>query len=243
MVSIFFKELNSYFSSLIAYIVIGVFLVILGLVMWVFPDTSLLNYSYATLDQVFDIAPVIFLFLIPAITMRSFAEEQQSGTIEILATKPISDVEIVAGKFLANFALVIFAILPTLIYYYSVYQLGAPPGNLDSGAIMGSYIGLILLGGVFAAIGIFASALTNNQIVAFIISIFFCFLFYWGFYFFSKLPVFVGRVDDIVQMLGIEYHYLSISKGVIDSRDVVYFLSVILAFLGLTITVLEKRKW
>lgn len=243
MVSIFFKELNSYFSSLIAYIVIGVFLVILGLVMWVFPDTSLLNYSYATLDQVFDIAPVIFLFLIPAITMRSFAEEQQSGTIEILATKPISDVEIVAGKFLANFALVIFAILPTLIYYYSVYQLGSPPGNLDSGAIMGSYIGLILLGGVFAAIGIFASALTNNQIVAFIISIFFCFLFYWGFYFFSKLPVFVGRVDDIVQMLGIEYHYLSISKGVIDSRDVVYFLSVILAFLGLTITVLEKRKW
>ncbi|MCB0661363.1 MAG: gliding motility-associated ABC transporter permease subunit GldF [Saprospiraceae bacterium] len=243
MLSIFIKELNSFFSSLIAYIVVGVFLAILGLIMWVFPDTSLLNYSYATLDQLFDMAPVIFLFLIPAITMRSFAEEQQTGTIEILSTKPLSDTEIVGGKFLANFALVIFSILPTLIYYYSVYKLGAPEGNLDSGAIMGSYIGLILLGGGFAAIGIFASALTNNQIVAFIISVFFCFLFYWGFYFFSKLPIFVGKVDDIVQMLGIEYHYLSISKGVVDSRDVVYFLSFILAFLGLTVTVLEKRKW
>ncbi|MEZ4951771.1 MAG: gliding motility-associated ABC transporter permease subunit GldF [Saprospiraceae bacterium] len=243
MLSIFLKEINSFFSSLIAYIVIGVFLAILGLIMWVFPDTSLLNYNYATLDQLFDMAPIIFMFLIPAITMRSFAEESQAGTIEILSTKPLSDFEIVGGKFLANFALVTFAILPTLIYYYSVYKLGAPEGNLDSGAIMGSYIGLILLGGGFTAIGVFSSALTNNQIVAFILAVFFCFLFHWGFFFFSKLPVFVGKFDDVVQMLGIDYHYLSISKGVVDSRDVIYFFSVILAFLGLTVTVLEKRKW
>jgi ABC-2 type transport system permease protein len=243
MLSIFLKEINSFFSSLIAYIVIGVFLAILGLIMWVFPDTSLLNYNYATLDQLFDMAPIIFMFLIPAITMRSFAEESQAGTIEILSTKPLSDFAIVGGKFLANFALVIFAILPTLIYYYSVYKLGAPEGNLDSGAIMGSYIGLILLGGVFTSIGVFSSALTNNQIVAFILAVFFCFLFHWGFFFFSKLPVFVGKFDDVVQMIGIDYHYLSISKGVVDSRDVIYFFSVILAFLGLTVTVLEKRKW
>lgn len=243
MLSIFLKEVNTFFSSLIGYIVIGVFLVALGLVLFVFPNTSLLQYDYATLDQLFDIAPMIFAFLIPAITMRSFAEEQQTGTIELLATKPVSDLAIVLGKFFACLTLVAFAILPTLLYYYTVYQLGAPKGNLDSGAIMGSYFGLIFLGGAFAAIGIFASSLTNNQIVAFIVATFLCFLIHWGFDLFSRLPVFIGKSDVLVQMLGMEYHYNSISRGIIDSRDIIYFLSVIAIFMMLTLTSLEKRKW
>lgn len=243
MVSIFLKEVNTFFSSLIGYITIGVFLIAMGLVLFVFPDTSLLEYNYATLDQLFSIAPLIFAFLIPAITMRSFAEEQQTGTIELLATKPVSDLSIILGKFLASMALVIFALLPTLLYYYTVYQLGSPKGNLDSGAIAGSYLGLIFLAGAFASIGIFASSLTNNQIVAFILATALCFLLHFGFYYFSKLPVFVGKSDDIIQMLGIDYHYNSISRGIVDSRDVIYFLSVIGIFIMLTLTSLERRKW
>ena len=243
MLTIFLKEINTFFSSLIGYIVVGVFLGILGLVMFVFPDTSLLNYNYATLDQLFDIAPMVFVFLIPAVTMRSFAEEQQTGTIELLATRPLTDLQIVLGKFFACLALVVFALLPTLLYYYTVHQLGSPKGNLDSGAIMGSYLGLIFLAGTFVAIGIFASSLTNNQIVGFILATFLCFIFHWGFFFFSKLPIFVGKVDDIVQMIGIDYHYMSISRGVIDTRDVIYFISVIGIFIAMTVTSLERRKW
>lgn len=243
MLTIFLKEINNFFSSLIGYIVVGVFLGILGLIMFVFPDTSLLNYNYATLDQLFDIAPMVFVFLIPAVTMRSFAEENQTGTIELLATRPLSDLQIVLGKYFASLALVVFALLPTVLYYITVYQLGSPKGNLDSGAIMGSYIGLIFLAATFVAIGIFASSLTNNQIVGFILATFLCFLFYWAFLFISTLPVFVGRVDDIVQMIGIDYHYTSISRGVIDSRDVIYFVSLISVFIAMTVTSLERRKW
>lgn len=243
MLSIFWKEVNAFFSSLIGYIVVGSFLVILGLVLFVFPDTSLLSYNYASLDQLFDLAPMIFMFLIPAITMRTFAEEQQNGTIELLVTRPLRDFEIVLGKYLACMLLVLFAILPTVLYYWTVYQLGAPKGNLDSGAILGSYIGLICLSGVFVAIGLFASSLTNNQIVGFILGTFLCFIFYWGFLFFSRLPVFVATVDDIVQMIGIDYHYRMISKGIIDTRNVIYFISVILVFIWMTQTSLERRKW
>ncbi len=243
MRSIFLKEVNTFFSSLIGYIVIGVFLTALGLVLFVFPDTSLLQYNYATLDQLFSVAPMIFAFLIPAITMRSFAEEQQTGTIELLATKPVSDLAIVLGKFFACLVLVFFAILPTLLYYYTVYQLGTPKGNLDSGAIAGSYIGLVLLGGAFVSIGLFASSLTANQIVAFIFATFLCFFIHWGFDLFSSLPIFVGKSDVLVQMLGIEYHYKSISRGIIDSRDVIYFISLIVFFIVLTLTSMERRKW
>jgi len=243
MQSIFLKEINTFFSSLIGYIVIGVFLVALGLVMFVFPDSSLLEYKYATLNQLFDIAPQIFMFLIPAVTMRSFAEEQQSGTIELLATRPITDLQIVLGKYAANLVLVLFALLPTLLYYYTVYQLGSPKGNLDSGAILGSYIGLFLLAAVFVAIGIFASSITNSQIVALSLAAFLCFIVHYGFFFFSKLPVFVGKVDDVVQMLGIDYHYESISRGVLDTRDLLYFLSMITLFIAMTLTALQRTKW
>ncbi len=243
MQSIFLKEINTFFSSLIGYIVIGVFLVALGLVMFVFPDSSLLEYKYATLNQLFDIAPQIFMFLIPAVTMRSFAEEQQSGTMELLATRPITDLQIVMGKYTANLVLVLFALLPTVLYYYTVYQLGSPKGNLDSGAILGSYIGLFLLAAVFVAIGIFASSITNSQIVALSLAAFLCFIVHYGFFFFSKLPVFVGKVDDVVQMLGIDYHYESISRGVLDTRDLLYFLSMITLFIAMTLTALQRRKW
>lgn len=243
MTSIFFKELNTFFSSLVGYITIGVFLVIMGLIVWVFPDTSLLNYNYATLNQLFDIAPLIFLFLIPAVTMRSFAEEQQNGTLELLVTRPLTDWAIVLGKFLAALALVVFALLPTLLYYYTIHQLGSPVGNLDSGAVMGSYLGLTLLAAVFASIGLFASSLTANQIVGFLLGSLLCFLFYYGFDFISRLPIFVGKTDDVVQMIGIDYHYDSISRGVVDTRDLVYFLSVVAVFLMGTVVSLERRKW
>ncbi|MEM9847580.1 MAG: gliding motility-associated ABC transporter permease subunit GldF [Bacteroidota bacterium] len=243
MLSIFLKEVNAFFSSLIGYIVIGIFLVITGLFMFVFSDYSILNYQFATLDQLFGIAPMIFLFLIPAVTMRSFAEEQQSGTIELLETRPLSDWQITLGKYFACLLLVIFALLPTLLYYWTVHELGSPKGNLDSGAILGSYIGLTFLAASFTAIGIFSSSLTNNQIVAFILASFLCFLFYWGFLFISNLPIFVGKVDDIIQMIGIDYHYESISRGVLDSRDLIYFLSLISVFLLATVTALQRRKW
>ena len=243
MLSIFRKEINLFFSSLIGYIVIGVFLVVLGLFLFVFPDTSLLNYGFATLDQLFSMAPNIFVFLIPAITMRTFAEEQQNGTIELLITRPISDWQIIFGKYLASLALVVFALLPTLIYYYTVYELGAPRGNLDSGGIMGSYFGLLFLAAGFVAIGIFASSITRNQIVAFLAATALCFWFFWGFDYLSRLPVFVGQGDDIVQMMGMLYHYDSLSRGVLDSRDLIYFLSISGFFLFLSMLALERRKW
>lgn len=243
MYSILKKEINTFFSSLIGYIVIGVFLIYLSLMMWVLPDTSIFEYSYATLDQLFDLSPLIFMFLIPALTMRSFAEEKQTGTIELLVTRPLSDVQIILGKFFACVALLVFALLPTLIYYITIYTLGSPVGNIDSGATWGSYIGLILLGASFVAIGIFASSLTRNQIVSFVVAIFFCFIFYWLFDMISRLPIFVGKVDDIIQMFGVEYHYRSLSRGVIESRDVIYFLSVIAFFITATKVSLESRKW
>lgn len=243
MGSIFLKEVNSIFSSLIGYVVIAVFLLLMGLVMWVFPDYSVLNYNYASLQQLFDIAPIIFLFLIPAITMRSFAEENQTGTIELLATRPITDLSIVLGKFFAGLVLVGFSLLPTLLYYWTVSTLGSPPGNIDGGAVAGSYFGLIMLAAVFISIGIFSSSLTNNQIVSFVIAVFLCFLCYFGFTFISKLPIFVGTLDAMVQKLGIEYHYYSISRGLVDTRDLIYFVSASALFVFLTLFSLERRKW
>ncbi len=242
MLSIFYKEINAFFSSLIGYFVVGIFLVFMGLTLFVFPQTSLLQYNFATLDQLFDLAPMVFMFLIPAITMRSFAEERQSGTIELLSTRPISDLKIVLGKYFACLTLVAFALLPTVLDYVTVHQLGSPPGNLDSGAILGSYIGLLLLSAVFVGIGVFASSLSDNQIVAFLLATFLCFLFFYGFLYFSELPIFLGKGDDIVQMFGIDYHYRSISRGILDTRDFVYFISVIGLFLFFTLLSLDKQK-
>lgn len=243
MASIFFKEINSFFSSLIGYIVIGVFLIVMGLFLWIFPDTNLLDYGYAGLDELFVTTPNIFMFLIPAITMRLLAEETQTGTIELLATRPLTDLEIILAKYFAAVFLVIFALIPTLIYYYTMYQLGSPVGNIDGGAFWGSFIGLILLGASFAAIGVFASSLTNNQIVSFIVAVFLCFFFFKGFDLMSNFPFFIGSLDYVIEMIGINHHYSSISRGVLDTRDIVYFLSLIGIFIMLTNTSLERRKW
>ncbi len=243
MWTIFRKEISVFFSSLIGYMAVGLFLVVMGLILFVWPQTSLLDGNYATLDQLFDVAPMIFTFLIPAITMRSFAEENQTGTIELLATRPLRDTDIVLGKFFAALALACLALLPTLLYYLTVYQLGSPKGNLDSGAITGSYIGLLMLAGAFTAVGLLASALSNNQIVAFLSAAFLCFLLHWGFDLFSSLPLFAGRGDALIQQFGINAHYASISRGVIDSRDMVYFFSVIIVFLALTAAAVNRHKW
>lgn len=242
MYSIFLKEIRSFLSSLIAYVVIIVFLLLIGLFTWVFADGNVLTLGYSNLDILFTMAPWVFIFLISAITMRSLSEEIKQGTFEILSTKPITDVQIIVGKYLASVTLVAFAILPTLLYFYSIYQLGLPKGNIDMGATWGSYIGLLLLGSCYAAIGIFASAVTPNQIIAFILGMFLCFFFYVGFQQLSNLALF-GSFDNVVQWLGIQYHYESISRGVLDTRDLVYFGSVISVFLGLTYIVLDSRKW
>src|SRR6201996_6077206 len=189
VLSILKKEITSYLSSLVAYVTIGVFLLVLGLFLWVFPESSILDYGYAGLDSLFSTAPYLFMFLIPAITMRSLAEERREGTFEVLMTRPLTDGQIVLGKFLACVLLVLFALIPTLVYYYSVYQLGTPQGNIDTGAVIGSYIGLFLLGSGFAAIGLFASSISKNQIIAFTIAAALCFFIYAGFELLSPLPV------------------------------------------------------
>ncbi len=210
--------------------------------MWVFSETSVLDYNFATLDQLFSIAPLVFLFLIPAITMRSISEEKSKGTLELLFTKPLTIYDIVVGKYLANFTLVLLSILPTFVYYYSVYQLGSPVGNLDSGAIFGSYIGLMFLGGTFVAIGMFASSLTYNQIAAFILGAFLCFFMHWAFLYISALPIFATSFDLVIQKLGINYHYTNISRGLIETKDIIYFISIIVIFVYATIMVIQFRK-
>lgn len=241
-VGVFVKELRSYFSSLIAYIVILVFLVMMGLFLWVFPQTNILDYGYANIDPLFQLAPYIYLFLIPAITMRTFAEEKRTGTMEILLTRPLSDWDIILGKYFACLLLVLFALAPTLIYYYTVHELGAPTGNIDTAAVIGSYIGLILLGAIFTSIGLLASAITDNQIVAFIMAVFLCYVMYDGFASIAAINLWADSAYMISQ-LGIDYHYASISKGLIDSRNLLYFGSVVFLTLWLTKTVLGARRW
>jgi ABC-2 type transport system permease protein len=242
MLSIYKKEFYAYLSSLVAYITIGIFLTVLGLFLWVFPDTSILDYGYAGLDSLFNTVPYLFMFLIPAITMRTLAEEKKEGTFELLATKPLTDWDIILGKYLAAVTLVLFALIPTLIYYISVYQLGATVGNIDSGAVIGSYIGLFLLGAAFVAIGVFSSSLTKNQIIAFAIAVFLCFITFSGFDSASQILSFQS-IDSILINLGINAHYQSISRGVLDTRDLIYFLSFIAIFLAITKTILGGRKW
>jgi ABC-2 type transport system permease protein len=237
------KEIKSFLSSLIGYVVIVVFLLVLGLFMWVFSvDSNVLHNGYANINPLFEIAPWVFLFLIPAITMRSFAEERKSGTIELLLTRPLKDMQIVFAKFLAGFILVIFSLLPTLVYYYTVHKLGNPPGNIDTGGMWGSYIGLLFLGGAFVSIGIFASALSDNQIISFVMAVAFCAFCYIGFDNLSSLEIF-NKADNFILSLSINTHYVSMSRGVIDTRDMLYFISLIGIFLFATRTVVESRKW
>ncbi len=217
-----------------------VFLLLNGLIFFVFPDTSLLDYGYASLDNFFRLAPWVFLFLIPTITMRSFADEYKSGTFELLKTLPVKTTHIVWGKYFGALLIVLLALLPTVTYAVSLQQLSIV-GGIDMGSTTGSYIGLFMLGAVFTAIGICASSFTSNTVVAFIGAALTCLLFYTGFDALGKLPVFVSGLDYYVQMLGINFHYRSISKGVLDIRDLIYYATLILIFLLITKRNTEKQ--
>ncbi|MBO7074492.1 MAG: gliding motility-associated ABC transporter substrate-binding protein GldG [Bacteroidales bacterium] len=242
MYALFKKEINNFLSSLIGIMVVVVFLLITGLFLWVFKsDFNIMSYGYANLDGLFILAPWVFLFLVPAVTMRFFAEERRTGTIEMLLTKPLSDWQIVGAKYLAGVTLVLLALIPTLIYYLTVSHLAMPAGNVDHGGIWGSYIGLFFLSAAFVSIGVFCSSVTNNQILAFILSVFLCGFLYIGFEFIYSLSLF-GKIDLFIQQLGMAAHYSSMSRGVIDTRDLLYFLAIIALFLCLTKSSLASRK-
>ena len=243
MWTLYRKELTGFFSSLIGYLTIAVFLVLTGLMLWVLKGGfNLLDYGFASLDGLFMIGPFLYLFLIPAITMRSLAEERRGGTIEMLMTRPLKDWTIVWAKFLAAWTLVLISLLPTLVAYFSVVTLGDPVGNIDTGSVVGSYIGLLMLGGAFVAIGVFCSSLTQNQIVSFILAAVLCAAAYLGFESLHNMG-FLGGADLFVKRLGMMDHYESISRGVVDTRDVLYFVSVMALFLMATRMVLQSRKW
>jgi len=240
MKALLLREIKSFFGSPIGYLVIAIFLLLNGLFLWVFEgDFNILNSGFADLGPFFTIAPWILIFLIPAVTMRSFSDEKKQGTIELLFTKPLSLWEIVNGKFFGAIILIVLALLPTLIYVFVISWLGNPQGNIDMGSTLGSYFGLLFLIGGYTAIGVFTSTLSENQIVAFIASVFLCFVFYFGF---EGIAGFAGSLSNAVAAFGMDYHFKSMSRGVIDTRDVVYFLSVAFFFLALTVYQLKTLK-
>lgn len=240
---LFVKEIKGFLHSLTGYIVMGVFLGLTGLFLWVFPlADNILDRGFADINGLFNIAPIVFLLLIPAITMRSFAEERKTGTIELLLTYPLSDMKILLAKYFASVVLIIVSLIPTLLYFITVYFLGYTKGNLDMGAMWGSYIGLLFLGSVFAAVGVFVSTMTDSQITSFIFSVLLCFLLWLAFDFIYSFHVF-GNLGYVVKSLGISHHYASISRGVVDSRDILYFLSVIVLFLFMARLRLQSRNW
>lgn len=235
------KEIRGFLGSLIGQVVVVVFLLITGLFLWVFPD-NILDMGYADLGPLFFIAPWVFLFLVPAVTMRSFSEERRTGTIELLLTKPLTELQLVLAKYIASVVLVLIALLPTLVYWYSLNDLAMPRGNLDNGGIIGSYIGLFFLASSFAAIGVFASAITENQVVAFMVAVFIAFFLFIGFDLIASFDVF-GALEGPIKAIGIQDHYASLSRGVLDLRDVIYFVATIGVFLLLTRTALQSRRW
>lgn len=233
MFAILRKEINTFFASPIGYLVIAVFLVLNGLFLWVFNgEFNILNNGYADLSSFFLLAPWILLFLIPAVTMRSFSDEKKQGTLELLVTKPISNLQIILGKYFGAFLLIVIALIPTLLYVYTINKLGNPVGNFDLAVIIGSYFGLLFLIAAYTAIGIFASSLTDNQIVAFIIAVFICFIFYFGFDGIASYSLFGTSIG--VEQFGMATHYKSMSRGVIDTRDLIYFISIAAFFILIT---------
>lgn len=233
MLAILKKEINTFFTSPIGYLVIAVFLLLNGLFLWIFKgEFNILDNGFADLSAFFLLSPWILIFLIPAVTMRSFADEKKQGTLELLLTKPISHLNIVLGKYLGALILIIIALIPTLLYVYSLWSLGSPQGNLDTGNLIGSYFGLLFLVGAYTSVGIFASSLTDNQIVAFILAVFICFFFYFGFEGLSNYNIFGDEL--YIEKLGMESHFKSMSRGVLDTRDMIYFLSISIAFIVMT---------
>jgi ABC-2 type transport system permease protein len=239
MKSLFLKEITAFFGSLTGYLVLVLFLVAIGLLVWVFPESSVLDYGYADLESLFLYTPYVFTFLIPAISMRSLAEERRAGTWELLQTSPLSLTQIVLAKYLALIVLVFMAILPTLGYAYSISLLGNPAGNLDWAGFFGSWLGLLMIGATFSAVGLFASSLTSQQVLAFVLGVFLCFVLYFG------LTALAGMVSGDwaywIEELSLSYHYNSLSRGVIDSRDIFFLLGMIWVFLGATVLILKKK--
>jgi ABC-2 type transport system permease protein len=242
MLALYLKEVRGFLSSIIGYVFMSIFLLSTGIFLWIVSyDTNLLEAKIADLIPFFNLAPTIFLILIPAITMRSFAEERRTGTIELLFTKPLFEWQIVLSKFLAGTTLVFISVLPTLIYFVSIYRLADPVGNMDFGATVTSFIGLLLIGACFVSIGLFASSLTQSQIVAFIIAMFGTWMLFEGLDMLGSFNV-LGKLDYVIRYIGIKSHYTSIMKGLVDSRDVIYFLSLMVLFLFATITVVKGQK-
>lgn len=252
MFTLFFKEIKEFFSSVTGYLVVIIFLLINSMFLWIFKGAfNIFDLEMANIDSLFIISPWVFLFLVPAITMNMFAGEYKSGTMELLLTRPLTEFQIVFAKYLASVVLVLVALAPTLLYLFSIYFLADPVGNVDFGAIFGSYIGLFFLAAIYSALGIFASSLTKNTIISFLLGLLFCYVFFLGFENISysvkdlqRLPLISsGKLSNFIISLGINDHYRSMSRGVIDSRDVVYFLSVISIFIFVTKLRLESRKW
>ncbi len=240
MISIFRKEVGTFFNGIIGYVVVGVFLLLSGLIIWVYPNSNVLDYGFAELNVFFDFCPYVFLFLIPAVTMRMFAEEFRAGTIELLFTKPISIQNIILGKYFASLFIIILAIIPTVIYYFSIYYLGNPVGNIDSASVVGSYFGLIFLAAAYSSIGIFTSAITKNQVVSFILAAVLCYFFYDGIGQIASL--FRGTLEYFITYIGLNFHYASLGKGLIDSRNMLYLFSFSYFFLILTTIFLKRRR-
>lgn len=235
------KEFRQFFSNLTGYLAIALFLLLNGLLLFVFSSFNILDYGYATLDNFFTLAPYVLLILVPAVTMRLFPDEWKTGTMEILQTRPLSGLQIAGGKFAAALLVVVMALLPTLVYVISIKMLAADGTTLDSGGIIGSYIGLFFLGSAFTAISTCASSYTSNSIVAFLSAAFLCFVLYSGFEAISSLPLFQSGMDYYLQQTGMEFHYRSLSRGVLDSRDLIYFISLNIFFLFLTIKRISKK--
>jgi ABC-2 type transport system permease protein len=240
MWSICKKELHQFFSNLTGYIAITLFLLVNGLFLFILKDSNVFDFGYATLDKFFELSPWILMFLIAAITMRTLADEFKGGTFEILQTKPLTQWQIVLGKYLSVLVVLLFSIMPTFIYVVTIKMLSAQ-GSIDLGGIVGSYIGLFFLSAVFAAVSLCCSGLTNNAVVAFLMSAFACLVLYFGFTAISKIPFFSGNADYYIEMMGIDFHYKSMSRGVLDSRDIIYFISTIALFLSITVKNLQKK--
>lgn len=243
MTALFLKEIKDFFNSLIGYLVIVVYLIVNSLFMWIFPGNfNVFDIGFANLDSLFLLSPWIFLFLVPAITMNMFANEFKTGTMELLLTRPLSELQIVLSKYFSTLVLVLISILPTLLFVIPIYYFSTPVGNIDTGALIGSYIGLFLLAASYSAVGLFASSLSKSTIIAFILSILICYFFYLGFNNLAYLDI-TGKIAGFISYLGISEHYTSISRGIVDSRDVFYFLTLIALFIFLTKLRLESRKW
>ena len=240
MKALLFREIKSFFGSPIGYLVIAIFLILNGLFLWIFDgDYNILNSGFADLSPFFTISPWILIFLIPAVTMRSFSDEMKQGTLELLLTKPLSIWQIVNGKFFGSVLLIVIAIIPTFIYVYVISSLGMPEGNIDMGSTIGSYFGLLFLISGYSAIGIFTSTLSDNQIVAFLLAVFLCFFFYFGF---DGIANYLPSIENFISNLGMNSHFKSMSRGVIDTRDLLYFVSITILFLSLTVFKLKSLK-